>query len=149
MPDLTTPGPDPDPDARFRSRKGRAMALTMATLAIVIFGGVAVFIPGWGPGDRVMVALLGVAFAAFLHRYAAIVAVARPEGLYVRNLFLSRTVPWDEILEVRWPEGDPWAHLVLAEGDTLAVMAVQRADARYGQEEGRRLVRLVESRRSR
>jgi hypothetical protein len=68
--------------------------------------------------------------------------------LHVRNLFLARTVPWDEILGVRFPEGDAWAHLDLAEGDTLAVMAVQRADAQGAQTEAQRLAELVASRQA-
>ena len=145
---MSAPVPEPPLDGPFRPRRGRAMALTMAGAALVVFGLVAVLVPHWGPGDRLMMFGFGAAMAAYLWRYAAITAVARPEGLYVRNLFLARTVPWDEILGVRFPEGDAWAHLDLAEGDTLAVMAIQRADAATGQHEGHRLATLVASRQS-
>lgn len=150
MPDLTSvPGASgPALDAPFRSRRGRTMALTMAGVSLALFALLAIFVHGWAVGDRLLMFGLGAVMALFLHRYAAIVAVPRPEGLYVRNLFLTRTVPWDEILGVRFPEGDAWAHLDLAEGDTLAVMAVQRADAQGAQTEAQRLAELVASRQA-
>ena len=135
-------------DAPFRSRRGRAMALGLATAALVLFGAIGLLMSAWAVGDRVLLFLLGLGLAAFLWRYAAIEARARPEGLYVRNLFLSQTVPWDEIVGVRFPEGDAWAVMDLVEGDSLAVMAVQRADGELGQSEGVRLADLIHSRQS-
>lgn len=142
MPDLSTPAA-PSAGEPFRSRRGRAMALVLASAAVLLFGAIAVFMQAWAIGDRVMLFLLGLGLAGFLWRYAAIAAHARPDGLHVRNLFLSQTVPWDDIVGVRFPEGDAWAVLDLTEGDTLAVMAVQRADGERGQSEGLRLAQLV------
>ena len=89
------------------------------------------------------------AMAAFLTRYAVISAVPLPHGLKVRNLFLSRIVPWDDIEDVTFPEGDAWAKLDLADGDDLAVMAIQRADGESARVEADRLARLVLSHRPR
>ena len=41
---------------------------------------------------------------------------------------MTRRVTWDEVVEVRFPDGAPWVTLELDDGDELAVMAVQRAD---------------------
>ena len=71
---------------------------------------------------------LGVGLAAFLGRYASIRAVPDDAGLTVRNLMLTRRVAWDEVLEVRFPDGAPWVTLELDDTDEVAVMAIQRAD---------------------
>jgi hypothetical protein len=76
-------------------------------------------------------------------------AVPLPHGLKVRNLFLSRIVPWDDIEDVTFPEGDAWAKLDLADGDDLAVMAIQRADGESARVEADRLARVVLSHRPR
>ena len=98
-------------------------------------------------GDRLLVWALGWAVAALVARYAFLSAWVRPEGLTVRNLFLTRTVAWDEIEEIRFPEGDPWVTLDLLDGESLAVMAIQRADGARAGEEARRLRAVVIARR--
>jgi hypothetical protein len=102
----------------------------------------------WTGPDQMMMLGLGVAIAAFLWRYASIRAVPGEEGLRVRNLLLTRTVAWDEILAVRFPEGDPWVTLELDDTDVLAVMAIQRVDGERGREEAVRLATLWTRRRS-
>ena len=124
------------------------MALVMVGVSLVLFAALGLFFTHWGVGDRLLMFGLSAVIALFLYRYAAIVAVPRAEGLHVRNLFSARTVPWGEILGVRFPEGDAWAHLDLSEGDSLAVMAVQRADAEDGQSEAQRLAELVAHRQA-
>lgn len=136
-------------DAPFRSRRGRAMALTMAGVSLSLFAALAILIRGWGPADRLLMFGLGLAMAAVLTRYAVISAVPLPHGLKVRNLFLSRAVPWDDIEDVTFPEGDAWAKLDLADGDDLAVMAIQRADGESARVEADRLARVVLSHRPR
>ena len=67
-------------------------------------------------------------------------------GLTVRNLMLTRTVTWDEIIEVRFPDGAPWVTIELDDGDELAVMAIQRADGQAARDEALRLARIVDRR---
>ncbi len=125
--------------------------LVMATLALLVTGSVAVgmgTIGTWGPADQLLLLGLGVGIAGFLWRYASIRAVAGPDGLTVRNILLTRTVPWDDVLAVRFPDGDPWVSLELADDDVLAVMAVQRVDGERGRDEAVRLATLVSRRRS-
>ena len=147
MPDLTSsaaPGGDPLA-APVRPRRGRGVPLAFGAAAVVLCAVVGAA-TGSSVGEALSVAGIGLLVAALMLRYATIRAVPGPEGLTVRNLFLSRTVPWGEILGVRFPDGDPWAHLDLAEGDTLAVMAIQRADAQSGRDEAQRLATLVAAR---
>lgn len=143
---------DPAPDAPFRPRRGRVVPLVVAAVFAVICAAVAVGMGvagAWGPGDQLALVAMGLLVAAFLSRYAAIRATPGPDGLTVRNLMTTRTVGWDEIVDVRFPDGDPWVSLELSDTDVLAVMAVQRVDGEGGRAEAHRLARLVRSRRVR
>ena len=157
MPEVPTAGPPegtgqsgPEPAfAPFRPRRGRAVALAFQWGALALFAVLAIVLPAtaggapWSAGDRVMFFLIGVAIAVMAHRYAAIVAVPSREGLVVRNLVLTRTLTWPEIVEVRFGGGDPWVSLDLSDADTLAVMAIQKADGPVALQEARRLAALV------
>ena len=98
---------------------------------------------GWQVGDQLALVALGLGIAAFLGRYASIRAVPDDVGLTVRNLMLTRRVAWDEVLEVRFPEGAPWVTLELDDTDEVAVMAIQRADGDLARAEARRLAGIV------
>ena len=138
-------------EAPFRPRRGRVVPLVMATAAIALTTVVAVAmgsVGAWGGADQMMLVGFGVAIAAFLWRYASIRAVPRDDGLRVRNHMLTRTVPWDDILAVRFPDGDPWVSLELADTDILAVMAIQRVDGERGRQEAVRLATLLARHRS-
>jgi MFS family permease len=143
----------PDPAATaaasepaFRPRRGRVLPLVMASVAVVVCTVVAIGMGagGWRVGDQLALVGLGLALAAFLGRYASIKAVPDATGIRVRNLLLTRTVRWDEILEVRFPDGAPWVTLELDDSDELAVMAIQRADGQLGRDEALRLARIVD-----
>ena len=139
-----------DPGRRSRRSgpgRGRTVALTAAALSLLVFGVIALFLPGpaeagnWKVGDRVFFAALGVAIAWLLWRYASIRAIPTREGLTVRNLFTTRTVSWRSVSDVRFSGGDPWLTLELDDTDSLAVMAIQKADAGYGRAGAGRPVR--------
>ncbi len=65
------------------------------------------------------------------------------EGLTVRNLVVTRRVPWGEVADVRFDDGAPWVTIDLTDDDELAVMAIQRADGETARAEARRLGSLV------
>ena len=119
--------------ASFRPRRARVVALTLAVLTLGGLGSLAAFLP-LATGvevralDRLLIAGLAVSLAWFCWRQASVAALPDRDGLTVRNLFLSRRVEWAEIVSVRFGEGRPWVQLDLSEGDTLAVMGVQRAE---------------------
>lgn len=125
------------------------MATTMAVAALVIFGSIALLLPGdlgagsWRAPDRVLVFAVGAAIASVCWRYATIRAVPTREGLLVRNLFLTRTLTWPEVIGVEFGGGAPWVTLELNDTDTVAVMAIQRADGPTAMAEARRLAGLV------
>ncbi|GAB3882873.1 PH domain-containing protein [Terrabacter terrigena] len=144
------PGDAPDPFAPFRPRRGRAVALGVGWASLAVFGAIAVVMPAqadgrWGLGDRLMFFGLGVVVAFVAWRYASIAAVPSREGLVVRNLVLTRTLEWAEVVGVQFGGGEPWVSLDLEDGDTVAVMAIQKADGDVSGREASRLAALVQA----
>lgn len=136
-------------DAPFRPRRGRVVPQVVATVFVLVCAAVAVgmgLLGSWAAFDQAALVAFGLLVGGFIWRYSAIRAVPGLDGLTVRNLVLTRTVAWDEIEHVRFPDGDPWVTLGLTDGDDLAVMAVQRVDGDAGRAEAERLTRLVASR---
>jgi Bacterial PH domain len=123
----------------------------MSVLSLVIFTGVAVSMPsgdpglgGWGILDRALLICCGLALAAALWRFASIRAVPSATGLVVRNLITTRTMEWTQIVRVQFGGGAPWVSVDLDDTDTVAVMAIQRADGALGRAEAARLSALVQ-----
>lgn len=143
-------GASSDALAPFRSRRGRAVALGAMWTSLVVFGAIGVVmstqsVAGWGPGDGLMFFGLGVLIALIAWRYASIVAVPSRSGLVVRNLVLTRTLEWPEIVRIQFGGGEPWVSLDLEDGDTVAVMAIQKADGPVAGREASRLAALVQA----
>ncbi|MDP9220932.1 MAG: PH domain-containing protein [Actinomycetota bacterium] len=130
-------------DAAFRPRRARAVAVSVAVVSVVLFGGLGALVPTAGPPDRVGIAAFGLAIAWFMWRYASLAAVPSAAGLRVRNLLTTRDLDWAEIVSVHLQVGAPWVTLDLDDGDSLAVMAIQKADGERGRAEASRLAGLV------
>lgn len=133
----------------FRPRLARYVSIVLGTVTVVTLVALAVTLPGTGPGaarapDRLGIALVGVAIGWFLYRQATVSVVADGAGLAVRNLIVSRWVEWAEIVSVRFGEGRPWVQLDLSDGDTLAVMGIQRSDGARAITSARLLATLLE-----
>ncbi len=133
----------PDPYQPFRPRLARAVTLGIALAVLALTALLLVTMRGLGTLDRIGFGLVAAAIAWFCWREASVVARPDPDGITVRNLLLSRRLAWAQIVDVRFGEGRPWVQLDLDDGDTLAVMAVQRADGARAQVEARRLATLV------
>lgn len=148
---MTPTTPRRAPYDTFRPRVGAWVAGAMAVACLVTFTLVAIFSPmplGSTPSlhllNRVGVALIGVAGAAFLLRYVVLRAVPSPAGLRVVNLFSSRDLEWAQIVQVGFSGGAPWAVLELDDTEELVVMAIQRADGDRARAEASRLAALIE-----
>lgn len=114
----------------------------------VLFVSLALLIPGEGPlgfgwGDRFGVLAVTGAIGVLLWRFARLAVFVTQQGLQVRNLAGDRLLEWAEVLTVRFGGGQPWVSLDLADGESLAVMAIQRADGPFAEAEARRLATLV------
>jgi hypothetical protein len=123
----------------------------MSVLSVGIFTCGALLTPspdpslgGWSVSDRVLLICCGLVFAAALWRFASIRAVPSRQGLVVRNLIMTRTLEWAQIIGVQFSGGAPWVSVDLDDTDTVAVMAIQRADGAFGQAEAARLSALVQ-----
>jgi hypothetical protein len=128
------------------------MATVMAAVSLALFVVLAVLVSGvdeggWVVADRVMMAVIGVALALVLWRWAAIKAVPDDTGVTVQNLIGQRHIRWDEIRDVTFDDGDPWVSIHLADTETVAVMAIQRADGPTSRVEAQRLADLVSASR--
>lgn len=130
-------------DAPFRPRLARVVTLAIGALVLVLTAALVVLMPRLGALDRVGFGAVGLAVAWFCWREASVVARPDDDGLTVRNLVVSRRLAWAEVVSVRFGQGRPWVQLDLADGDTLAVMAIQRADGARADAEARRLATLV------
>jgi hypothetical protein len=93
--------------------------------------------------DRLGIMLIAVVVAVGLSRFAGLAARPDDGGLTVRNVVYSRRLAWAQIVSVRFGGGNPWAVLDLSDGQTLPVMAIQRADGDRAIAEARRLATLV------
>lgn len=148
---MTSPRHDPRPAeeawlyAPFRPRFARVAGSLVAVLVVV--GCTVIALTGQGPSftvtQRVAIIVWGLLVGAAALWLVAANAHATPSGLRVHNLVRSRTLEWPEIVAVRFGRDDPWVTLDLADGTTLAVLAVQRADGAHGVRDANRLVALV------
>ncbi|MGV8977489.1 MAG: PH domain-containing protein [Cellulomonas sp.] len=134
--------------APFRPHAARVVTLGLAVVVLLLTGVLVAAVPSiateYGPGDQAGIGLLGLATSWFCWRQASVSARPDESGLTVRNLIVSRRLAWPEIVSVRFGNGRPWVQLDLADGDTLAVMGIQRADGVRAEAEARRLATLVE-----
>jgi len=132
----------------FRSRRGRVVGWSAAAAQAVALIIAALILP-WGGQhptsgyDRVGFLVVAGLIGWFLSRLATVSATPSEEGLVVRNLLITRRLEWAQVVGIRFGGGDPWVILDVSDGDTLAVMAIQRADGAFGQAEGRRLATLL------
>ena len=134
--------------APFRSRRGRLVGwiATVSVSGAMLL--TAVVLPWSGPSavgwyDRAGFVALAALLGWGLSRFALVGAEPSEAGLVVRNLLITRRLEWAEILGIRFGGGDPWVSLDLSDGDTLAVMAIQRADGVRASDEAGRLATLI------
>jgi hypothetical protein len=132
----------------FRPRAARVVSLVVAVVFVLSLVAIGVVIPAvaelttaWV--DRLVLAVIGAFGVWMLVRQAGVRADPDEDGITVRNLIYTRRVSWPEVVSVRFGQGRPWVQLDLADGGTLAVMAVQRADGARAVAEARRLATLV------
>jgi hypothetical protein len=134
--------------APFRPVRTRAVSRAAAIVEMVVVGVPALLVARSGPGrfdwaDRLSIIALGAVIAAFIFRFSLLSAIPSEQGLVVHNLVRTTRLEWAQVVSVRFGGGNPWALLDLDDGETMPVMAVQRADGTLGEAEAQRLATLV------
>ncbi|WP_317618862.1 PH domain-containing protein [Cellulomonas palmilytica] len=129
----------------FRPRLARLASLGLAGVVVVATVVLVVLMPGLTSLDVASFALFALAIVWFCWRQASVAAVPDENGITVRNLLVTTRLTWAQVVAVRFGDS-PWVQLDLADGDTLAVMGIQRADGERAQAEARRLSTLVAAR---
>lgn len=119
---------------QVRPRKITIMASIAATLVVGVMILVSALLLGSEEGVPFRVAdqigLIGVG----LLLGAGIMTAARPRlrvdrnGLWIRNVLAEQFTPWSLILRVGYPQGSPWAQLVMPDDEVKPVMAIQAMD---------------------
>jgi hypothetical protein len=132
----------------FRPRKARLVVYPVAAVVFLSLLGCAIVLPSegqaaWGVGSRVGLVALGVVSVWFLHRLAAVRLHADEAGVEVVNIFVRTKLEWPQIVDVRLSRDDPWVLLDLSDGETLAVMGIQKTDGVRADRDARDLARLV------
>ncbi|MHA6764649.1 PH domain-containing protein [Streptacidiphilus sp. PAMC 29251] len=124
-PSLTVLGPPRLPTS-WRPLLTRVVLLGLALVSVGFFSTIAALGPeDWQRHDRIGIGVSGLLFALVLLVLARPVARADRTGLTVVNFVRRRRLDWAEILGVNLRRGDPWVLLDLADGSTLAVVAIQ------------------------
>ncbi|MGH3814338.1 MAG: PH domain-containing protein [Pseudonocardiaceae bacterium] len=120
-----------------RPRKARLVAVVAAVLLITVFTVIGVLLRRADTGvyfrtsDQVAMVMLGLLLAGAALLFARPRVRAGTDGVEVRNLLGSRTLPWELVLRVSFPDGAPWARLELPDDEYIAVMAIQATDGHH------------------
>lgn len=133
----------------FRPHLLRVLAYLIGALILVASVTTAIVLPpatggaGFTSIDRGGFVVFGLLLFLFCHREASVQVIAAPQELIVRNLFATRHLEWAEVVGVSFPQGNPWPHLDLSDGETLALMGIQRTDRKTCIPDARHLARIA------
>jgi hypothetical protein len=128
---------DGDDVVVVRPRKVLLAAWVGAVATVVLFTVIAVLLRNSPTGvyfrlaDQVALVLMGLLVAAGVLLLARPRVRADADGIEVRNILLTRRLPWDVVQRVAFPDGASWARLDLPDDEYLSVLAIQAVDGRY------------------
>jgi Bacterial PH domain len=117
-----------------RPRKVRIAAWMGAVVIVVLFVVIALVLRTSETGvffraaDQVALVLVGLFIAGGILLLARPRVIADADGIEVRNVLLSRRIPWRLVERVAFPDGASWARLDLPDDEYLAVLAIQAVD---------------------
>lgn len=122
------------PPVTVRPRKVLVAAWVGAVVTVAFFTVIALVLRNSPTGvffrlaDQVAMVLLGLFVAGGLLLLARPRVRADAAGIEVRNILVTRYVPWDQVLRVAFPDGASWARLDLPDDEYLPVLAIQAVD---------------------
>ncbi len=117
-----------------RARKTMIVAWVCAVAVLTLFVVVAVLLRTSYTGvyfrlaDQIAMVMIGALIAGGVLLLARPRVRADADGIEVRNVLVTRTLPWDVVERVAFPDGAAWARLELIGDDYLPMMAIQAVD---------------------
>ena len=117
-----------------RPRKMLIASWVGAVVTIGLFVAIAVVLRSEPTGvyfrlaDQVALVLVGLFIAGGVLLFARPRVRADAEGVEVRNILVTRRLPWALVLRVAFPDGASWARLDLPDDEYLPVLAIQAVD---------------------
>jgi hypothetical protein len=78
--------------------------------------------------DQIGIIGIGLVLAGLILTAARPRLRVDPTGVRVRNVLAEQFVPWSLILRIGYPQGSPWAQLVMPDDEVKPVMAIQAMD---------------------
>jgi hypothetical protein len=133
-----------------RPRKVMIAAWVGAVAVVALFIVVAVLLRGNETGvyfrfaDQVALVVLGLLIGGGVLLLARPRVRADAEGIEVRNILMTRRLPWHFVRRVAFPDGASWARLDLPDDEYLPVLAIQAVDG-YRAVEGIARLRALHS----
>jgi hypothetical protein len=132
----------------FRPLRTRVTLLSMGVLLVTVSTVVAVHLPRdggrrWSTGERFSMVAAAVVILAVLTLLSRPRVTADRDGVTIVNLVTRRRLAWAQLVRVGLAPGDPWVHLDLADGTTLAAMGIQPASGRAAALRDARLLRAL------
>jgi hypothetical protein len=120
-----------------RPRKTARVAMAIAAGLVVLFIVVALLLRTsatgvyFGVTDQIAMVLLGFLLAG------GVLLLTRPRlragasGVLVRNGFGEKSVPWDLVRGLSFPDGASWARIELPDDEYIPVLAIQANDREH------------------
>ncbi|TCP46244.1 PH (Pleckstrin Homology) domain-containing protein [Tamaricihabitans halophyticus] len=121
---------------QFRPRRMTWVSVVCAIALVVAFTAVGSLLQIGDTGvafafaDQVAMVVIGVLLAIGSLLWARPRVRADAEHIEVRNVVTTRRFSWDEVEQVSFPDGAPWARLEMPGDEYESVMAIQAVDRR-------------------
>lgn len=117
-----------------RPRKTMIVAVVGAVAVLTLFVVVAVLLRTADTGvyfrlaDQIAMVAIGALVAGGVLLLARPRVRADADGIEVRSVLVTRTLPWEVVERVAFPDGASWARLELIGDDYLPMLAIQAVD---------------------
>lgn len=121
----------------IRPRKVLIAAWVGAVVIVALFTVIALVLRSSQTGvyfrlaDQVSLVLMGLFIAGGVLLLARPRVRADANGIEVRNILMTRTLSWDLVERVAFPDSASWARLDLPDDEYLPVLAIQATDGQH------------------